>query len=376
MLILLVLLYFFLKQHGKLEQADRMFLALWASNFALLALELSVDMLGIYHPRSELGPLLSFLTAIFYTMNAAPGVFYFLFIQHMIGKHVSKRFLALLMVPFIFLAVLSFASIWTGWVFVIDELSRYSRGPSFFLTVINNYTYLFFGPLYLLYHRDQLQRKIYSTLLVFPFPVAIAGFLQILFYGVEVLWISLSISLLILFFNVESNQINRDYLTGLFNRRYFQRMAALAFSKKKSGKAPWAFLLDINGFKAINDSHGHAAGDEALVHIARLLEHTVPKHTIVCRYGGDEFAILTPGFTESQACQLLDHLEQKLGEFNASGQIADAITVSVGCAPLLKEDYENLDGFLQQLDVSMYKAKQASKNSDTLTHSVVFHVCK
>ena len=54
MSILLVLLYFFLKQHGKLEQADRMFLALWASNFALLALELCVDILGIYHPRAEL----------------------------------------------------------------------------------------------------------------------------------------------------------------------------------------------------------------------------------------------------------------------------------------------------------------------------------
>lgn len=376
MSILLVLLYFFLKQHGKLEQADRMFLALWASNFALLALELCVDILGIHHPRAELAPLLTLLTSLFYTLNAAPGVFYFLFIQYMIGNRVSKRFVLLLLLPCLFLAILSFASAWTGWVFVIDDLSRYSRGPYFFLMVINNYLYLLFGPVYLLHHHDQLQRKIYSTLLVFPFPVFIAGLLQILFYGVEVLWISLTISLLILFFNVESNQVNRDYLTGLFNRRYFQRMADLAFARKKPGKTQWACLLDINGFKGINDTYGHAKGDAALIQFARFLEQVVPKHTIVSRYGGDEFALLTSALTEREVLQILARLEQKLTEFNASGRIADAITVSVGCAPLLMEDYENLDAFLQQLDLGMYTAKQESKKLDTDGRSVVFHFCK
>lgn len=132
MLILLVLLYFFLKQQGKIEQADRMFLALWASNFALLALELCVDMLGIYYPRAALAPLLAFLTSLFYAMNAAPGVFYFLYIQNMIGKRVSKRFLILLLLPWTILSVASAASPWTGWLFVIDQLSQYSRGPYFF----------------------------------------------------------------------------------------------------------------------------------------------------------------------------------------------------------------------------------------------------
>lgn len=376
MLILLILLYFFLKQQGNIEQADRMFLALWASNFALLALELCIDMLGIYYPKTALAPLVALLTALFYALNAAPGVFYFLFIQNMIGKRVSKRFLLLLLLPWSILTLASVASPWTGWLFVIDELSRYSRGPYFFLTVICNYSYLFFGPLYLLKHHQHLQRKMYSTLLVFPFPVAIAGFLQIMFYGLEVLWISLSISLMILFFNVESNHVNRDYLTGLFNRRYFQRLAALAFAKKKAGKPQWGFLLDINGFKTINDTFGHAKGDEALIFVARLLEQTAPKLTVVSRYGGDEFALLTSRLSESEVIKFLENLEYKLSAANSAGQIPDFISVSVGCATLSMRENADLDAFLAKLDMSMYTAKVESKKPMTGERSVIFHVCK
>nr|WP_321298843.1 GGDEF domain-containing protein [uncultured Sphaerochaeta sp.] len=375
MLLLLILLYFFLKQQGKLEMAGRMFLALWASNFALLALELSIDVMGIHIPRASFAPLLSFLTAIFYVLNAAPGVFYFLYIQHMMGKRVSKRFLLLVLLPASLHTMLALVSPWTGWLFAVDALSQYSRGPYFFLTVITNYSYLFFGPLYLLMHHEQLQRKTYSTLLIFPFPVAIAGFLQIMFYGLEVLWISLSLSLLILFFNVESNQVNRDYLTGLFNRRYFQRMATLAVAKKRAGKAQWAFLLDINGFKAINDTYGHAKGDEALIGIARLLEQVAPKHTVVSRYGGDEFALLTPGLSEHEVAQFFDDLEQKLAATNAAGQFCGSIRVSVGCACLPEREHTDLDVFLVQLDKSMYVAKRESKKATDHLHSVLFHMC-
>ena len=376
MLILLILLYFFLKQQGNREQADRMFLALWASNFALLVLELCIDVLGIYYPKASLAPLLAVLTVLFYALNAAPGVFYFLFIQNIIVKRVSKRFLAVVLLPLAFLTILAIASPWTGWLFVIDEVSRYSRGPFFFLMPIAVYSYLFFGPLYLLVHHEQLQRKTYSTLLIFPFPVAIAGMLQIIFYGLEVLWISLSLSLLILFFNVESNQVNRDYLTGLFNRRYFQRMATLAVAKKRAGKTQWTFLLDINGFKTINDTYGHAKGDEALISIARLLEQVAPKHTVVSRYGGDEFALLTPGLSEREVARFLEDLEQKLSAINATAQGVGHIGVSLGYACLPQWEHADLDAFLVQLDKCMYSAKQECKNTANQRLSVLSHVCK
>lgn len=376
MLLLVILLYFFLKQQGRLGKEGRYFLALWATNFALLACELCIDILGISAPTASLAPFVAVVTAIFYTLNPTVGVFYFLYIQHVVGKRTKRWFLLLLVTPVLFVAVTSVISIHTGWLFVVNELSEYSRGPYFFLTVINNYLYLVLGPIYLVFNHKQLERKIYSTLLVFPFPVFIAGILQVMFYGLEVLWISLAISLLILFFNVEANQVNRDYLTGLFNRRYFQKVADLAFSKKKGINPQWAFMLDINGFKYINDTFGHAQGDEALMRIARLLEQAVPSHTVVSRYGGDEFALLTPELPKSEIASMLERLHEILTESNAAGEYPYMLSLSAGCAPLIREQYPNLDAFLQQLDASMYKAKLESKKADADKHPVIFHICK
>ncbi len=375
MLLLLILLYFFLKQQGKVDKEGRFFLALWATNFALLACELCIDILGIIAPKAFLAPVVSVVTALFYTLNPTVGLLYFLYIQHVIGKRTKRWFFVLLAAPVIFVGVTSVISIYTGWLFVISDLSEYSRGPYFFLTVISNYLYLVFGPLYLACNHKLLERKIFSTLLVFPFPVFIAGILQVVFYGLEVLWLSLAISLLILFFNVEANQVNRDYLTGLFNRRYFQKVADLAFAKKQGMHPQWGLLFDVNGFKYINDTYGHSAGDEALMHVARVLEQAAVKHTVVSRYGGDEFALLTPELPLSEVFRMLEHLQRTLSESNATGKYPGILTLSAGCAPLASKRYPDLDAFLLQLDASMYKAKLQSKKPDKLGRSVVFHLC-
>ena len=376
MILLLVLLYFFFKQQGKLDNEGRMFLALCATNFVLLALELAIDVMGIVYPKAFLAPVVTVITLLFYVLNPAPGVFYFFYIQQVIGKRFSKKFSILLILPWLLNAILSLASPSTGWLFQINEQSVYSRGPYFSLLVVCSYSYLLVGPFYLMAHHNQVQRKIFSTLLVFPFPVAIAGTLQILFYGVEVLWISFSISLLILFFNVEASQVNRDYLTGVFNRRYFQKMATLAFAKKRVGNPQWAFLLDIDGFKYINDTYGHAKGDEALILVARLLEQIVPPQTVVSRYGGDEFAMLTVELPKNEILKMYERLEQKLSVSNSTDQFPDIITISAGCAPLPLKEHADIDAFLHRLDMSMYKAKMEGKSTKTRERLVVFHLCE
>lgn len=376
MIVLLVLVYFFFKQQGKLDTEGRMFLALCATNFALLALELAIDVLGIVYPRAFLAPVVTGISLLFYVLNPVPGIFYFLYIQQVIGKRCSRKFILLLLLPWLANAVLSIASPLTGWLFQVNEQSVYSRGPYFALLVVFNYSYLLAGPLYLITHHSQLQRKIFNTLLVFPFPVAIAGVLQIAFFGVEILWVSLTISLLILFFNVEASQVNRDYLTGLFNRRYFQKMATLAFAKKRVVNPQWAVLLDIDGFKYINDTYGHAKGDEALIVVAHILEQIAPPQTVVSRYGGDEFALLTVELPKLEILTMYERLEQKLSESNASHQFPDTLTISAGCAPLVLKEHADLDAFLHHLDMSMYKAKMESKKTNTQSRSAVFHLCE
>ena len=104
---------FFPQATGRLGKEGRYFLALWATNFALLACELCIDILGISAPTASLAPFVAVVTAIFYTLNPTVGVFYFLYIQHVVGKRTKRWFLLLLVTPVLFVAVTSVINIHT-----------------------------------------------------------------------------------------------------------------------------------------------------------------------------------------------------------------------------------------------------------------------
>jgi diguanylate cyclase (GGDEF)-like protein len=106
-----------------------------------------------------------------------------------------------------------------------------------------------------------------------------------------------------------SEQATRDWLTGLYNRRYFEETladhieAATRYDRELS-----LVLFDIDHFKQINDTHGHQAGDEMLRKFATMLKESARKADIVCRYGGDEFAVLLPETGISNARKFVERV--------------------------------------------------------------------
>lgn len=130
-----------------------------------------------------------------------------------------------------------------------------------------------------------------------------------------------------------AEQATRDPLTGLYNRRFFEETLADHIAVAQRYDHPLSLVLfDIDRLKQINDTQGHLAGDNALKQFAELLKSTARKADIVCRYGGDEFAIILPETGKSAAASLVNRVIQGLHKHNGN------LSATVGIAALPCDD--------------------------------------
>jgi len=154
---------------------------------------------------------------------------------------------------------------------------------------------------------------------------------------------------------------NSDPLTGLANRRSLNTQLAAAVAQSTPGQLVAVYLLDLDGFKPVNDQYGHDVGDQLLIAVARQLQSTVRSGDVLARLGGDEFVIMTSGFaTPEQA----DGLAQKLLDAVDHGFQLDqrnckiGLTIGYALAPLDSTEPSDL---LKRADMAMYAGKQAGK---------------
>ena len=151
-----------------------------------------------------------------------------------------------------------------------------------------------------------------------------------------------------------------DALTGLNNRRYVdERMARLlALSPPKPAALA---VIDLDHFKQVNDTHGHAAGDAVLVDFARHLLACTRRDDVCARLGGEEFVLLLPGTGLDPARQVLDRLMHSVRQARPLADVpAFGYTVSVGLAALAPGD--TAAGWLARADAALYRAKRAGRD--------------
>lgn len=156
---------------------------------------------------------------------------------------------------------------------------------------------------------------------------------------------------------------DRDSLSGLLNRRsFFRQGGRLLQSRRRSGFPLALLMLDLDHFKFINDHYGHVVGDNVLVGVATFLQEQARQADILCRYGGEEFAILLPGVTASRAEEIAWRLCHLLAERSfAIGETTIHITVSIGVA-LLERPGGSIEDLLRHADEALYQAKEAGRN--------------
>lgn len=161
-----------------------------------------------------------------------------------------------------------------------------------------------------------------------------------------------------------------DQLTGLLNRRGFNEYGKRAFSTARRARTPLSIIMtDIDRFKFINDKYGHASGDAALAHFAKLVSEGRRSEDIIARVGGEEFALLLPGTELRDAMALADQLCANVGAtpMDLTG-IGLPMTSSFGVAAISKKDV-SLDDIVLRADRALYRSKRAGRNQVDLESS-------
>jgi diguanylate cyclase (GGDEF)-like protein len=153
---------------------------------------------------------------------------------------------------------------------------------------------------------------------------------------------------------------NQDSLTGLFNRRRFaEELSRELAVARRSGAEGALVILDLDRFKEVNDSLGHAAGDALLVRVAGALRHRLRATDTLARLGGDEFAIILASCAPAEAQRVAAALGEAIRD-GATVTLAGCertITASLGIAPFGTRDSESAEDLLIEADLAMYRAK-------------------
>lgn len=157
----------------------------------------------------------------------------------------------------------------------------------------------------------------------------------------------------------------RDELTGLYNRRGFLMLAQSHLALAQRHRRPVKLIFaDLDNLKSINDRHGHAAGDRALVAAATILRHTYRSADVVARLGGDEFAVFPLEVSDEAAVPgLVARLHQRLDEYNQRHVEPFAVSMSVGVGHYNPDECQTVDDLLAAADAGLYETKESRRRS-------------
>ena len=156
-----------------------------------------------------------------------------------------------------------------------------------------------------------------------------------------------------------------DPLTGLGNRKYFDRTMRTAIQNALQNNQPLSLLImDIDHFKSFNDSYGHLTGDQVLRLVATSLKQTIKGQDITARYGGEEFTVVLPDTALRQALTVADHIRRAIMskelKKKSTGEILGRVTISAGVAMLKPGD--DIDSMIERADACLYAAKRNGRN--------------
>ena len=160
-----------------------------------------------------------------------------------------------------------------------------------------------------------------------------------------------------------TNYANRDYLTGLYNRRYFfETMNEYIDEIKDSGEKFAIGIIDIDHFKKINDTYGHSVGDEIITALADILRSSTNPHDLVARFGGEEFCVVLKNINQYSANEIYERIRGEVEKYSYTLKDGKNIHFTISIGALLFNEEEELEENINEADMLLYKAKNSGRN--------------
>ena len=238
-------------------------------------------------------------------------------------------------------------------VFSVSD-GRYQRGFAYIIFLIFAAFYIL-DSLYLYVKRVKKNGSLkLFPVHIFLIPVILGVVIQAFFVEIAITWTSIAISVAGIMTALKNEIIFIDCLTGLYNRMYLEFLHKRACNKKDCWVS--GIMIDLNGFKQINDNYGHAEGDLALCIVADLLRKSFSEYGVVTRFAGDEFVIMLNTTDEQLIQKIIKSAKKNFVIENEKNNKPYQLSASMGYA-ITNLSNETIDDFMNRIDEQMYQDK-------------------
>lgn len=355
------------KRQYTLVFGDKLFLAiLWTATGIFLCDGIWVLMDGLTFQGAAHIDI--FLNIIFFTLTGIIGFLWLVYTDYKIydDEERLREKMKWYILPLGLLWVMTFISPWTGWIFPLSADGVKHRGRYHVIQMIISYGYLAWSAYQAIMAYQKTDQKYLKTeyrtmshFIIFPI---LGGILQRFVFGYPLIWVGTALSILMIFLKKQNQQITKDGLTGVNNRRYLNQYLDTKICNRHRKKKLFFVLMDIDSFKQINDTFGHIEGDAAIIRVAGILKGVCCNNNdFLARYGGDEFAIVC----EREDCQEIENLLHEINAIisfsNEAGDKEYDMWLSIGYAELGECTKKDQDQLIDLADQRLYEAKKRKR---------------
>lgn len=306
------------------------------------------------------------LKSVYFLSACAAGYTYFIYMIALLNNRLvnNYKFITICIIPFAIHAILCVINLFIPFLFHIDSSFVYHRDKFFWLQYLFMYIYMVSGALYALYTAflpdNFVERSRFLAIALFPVLPAISGLLQLFYWRIPLNAIAFTTSAIFVYLIEMGQQISKEPLTGLSNRREFVRSLMRHIENKEDNSLYYLFIMDIDDFKKINDNYGHLEGDDAILMVSDALKQatsSIRRNVTVARYGGDEFAIVADLKDDNEAKQLIKLIHEEIQKKNELNEKGYSLSLSIDY--VLCNEIETVKEMIDLADKRLYEVKNS-----------------